>query len=408
LTFAALFPKVNFSWIAVDRQSNETSPVFGALTLLRPRVALGTAGVQPSPGDQLRLLGAPFEGTALLSDTLLLVKKLGNTQLRPERSSEVEGGFEAEMWHGRVTADITHARKMRHDAIIPIPVAPSVNGVGASINANIGEVQNTSTELQWSVQPLQGARLNWTVGGTFSHNDNKVVRLDQNALRLVQSSNGDASVNIGGVIAAVGYPLFGRWTKPILGYADLNQDGIIQLSEIRLGDTAVFLGRTEPATTAAVTTDFSVWQGRLGVHANLSHQGAYSQLNAAGKVGSTLTVANDPTATLAQQAAYVAAICSFDSPSLQKSCGSTIGLVQTVSSWRFQSLSINGTLPASVAQWFHGRTMRVALQGSNLALWTNYRGKDPNVNALPNGNGLADVGQVVQPRTWSLQFTLGN
>jgi hypothetical protein len=57
--------------------------------------------------------------------------------------------------------------------------------------------------------------------------------------------------------------------------------------------------------------------------------------------------------------------------------------------------------------------MSVALQGSNLALWTNYHGKDPDVNAYPNGGNVGsdaviDNGQLPQPRTWSVQFTLGN
>jgi hypothetical protein len=51
--------------------------------------------------------------------------------------------------------------------------------------------------------------------------------------------------------------------------------------------------------------------------------------------------------------------------------------------------------------------MAVALQGTNLGLHTNYRGKDPNVNAYASGNGLLDTGQLPEPRMWQLRFSLG-
>ena len=55
--------------------------------------------------------------------------------------------------------------------------------------------------------------------------------------------------------------------------------------------------------------------------------------------------------------------------------------------------------------------MSMALQGSNLALHSNYRGKDPNVNAFSTVSGVdetADLGQIPEPRTWWLKLTLGN
>jgi hypothetical protein len=224
---------------------------------------------------------------------------------------------------------------------------------------------------------------------------------------LVQGADGNTfrsnAISIGDTRIAVGYPLFGRWAKPILGYADANGDGIIQSNEIRLGDTAIYLGRQNPAFTAAVNTDLTLFHGRFGVHANFSRTGEYSQLNGASgsnRPGTFLSMAKASQATLGQQAYYVAAV---GNPQL-----TAIGLTQTVSAWRFQSFSANYEAPAAVAQWFRVPRMSVALQGSNLGLWTNYRGKDPNVNAFPNGNATADGGQLPPPRTWSLMLTLGN
>jgi hypothetical protein len=394
LTFAALFPKVNLSWIAIERQGDER-PLFGALTLLRPRLALGSAGVQPNPGDQLRLLSVPNQ---LPND--LILQTLGNTRLRPERSSEIESGFEAVLWHGRVSMDVTYARQLRHDAIINVPVAASVIG-GATIALNVAEVRNTSTEVSLALNAIETNAVSWTVGGSMSHNNNIVLKLDQNSIAQVFGATGQAggtpnSVTITDTKIAVGYPLFGRWAKPILGYADVDGNGILEANELRLGDTAVYLGRNDPTYTATFTTDLTLLHGRLGVHANFSRQGGYTQLADGAGLG-PLTVANEQHATLGQQANYIASLN-----------GSPIGLIQTVNVWRFQSFSVNYVVPRTLAQRFHATNMSVALQGSNLALWTNYRGKDPSVNAFPNGNAIADGGQLPTPSTWRLQFTLGN
>jgi TonB-dependent SusC/RagA subfamily outer membrane receptor len=276
LTFAALFPKVNFSWLALDRQNADAPPLFGILTLLRPRLALGSAGVQPRPEDRLRLLGGEGSVNAATDDSLT-VRTLGNTQLRPERSSEIEGGFEAVLWHGRMSLDVTHARKMQHDAIISVPVAPSVYGRGRSIRINVGEIRNTNTELSGSIQPVATGMATWSVGANWARNDNMVLRLDQTSAALIQGIGGCAdcrtdakSLTISDSRIAVGYPLFGRWEKPILGYVDANGDGIIQASEIRVGDTAVYLGRHDPAQTASLFTDVTLFHGRLGMHANFT------------------------------------------------------------------------------------------------------------------------------------------
>jgi TonB-dependent SusC/RagA subfamily outer membrane receptor len=395
LTFAALFPKVNVSYIALDRRNGER-PLFGVLTMLRPRFAIGSAGVQPSPGDRLRLLGETG------SPDILQISSLGNTQLKPERSSEVEGGLEADFWYGRASMGVTGAHILRHNAIINVPVAPSV--LNQTISFNVAEVRNTSVELWASVQPIETEAISWSVSGNLSHNKNIVLRMDRNNDALVQSADGSSSssqteISIADTKVAVGYPLFGRWAKPIIGYADANHDQIIEENEIRLADTAVYLGRQDPVYTAAFSSDLALLHGQLGVHVAFGRQGGYTQLNEAGSsTTSFFTAANFQDATLGQQAAYEAT-----------NAGLTLyNLVQTVDVWQFQSLSVDYKVPTGVTRRLGSRAIRVALQGRNLGLWTNYRGKDPNVNAYPNGNAVLDGGQIAAPRTWELKISFEN
>jgi hypothetical protein len=156
--------------------------------------------------------------------------------------------------------------------------------------------------------------------------------------------------------------------------------------------------------------------GRISVNATFAYQNGMTQTNVGAlQSGALISALNAPHVPLATQAAYVAAACNATAGQIAGGCGgssgSPIGVIQTVNTFRFNDLSVNYNVPSAIAQWFRAPRMMLALQGSNLALHTNYRGKDPNVNAfatVSGGDETIDSGQIPQPRTWWLKLTLGN
>jgi TonB-dependent SusC/RagA subfamily outer membrane receptor len=419
------FPKMDFSYIAIDRQSER--PLWGFLSLLRPRLAFGYAGTQPAPSDKLRLYNigsysnSPAGQSGLTSQdqtgcgplvTLdgktpipaVCINALGNTQLRPERSSELEGGFDATLWQGRLSITYSQYNKTRQDAIIAIPVAQSVYSAGGSpfsIQKNIGVIRNTGTEVQLNATPLESRSIGWTLGANFSKNNNKVVRLNAGQLPIIMNGNGSLTPIQTRVEA--GYALFGMFTRPIVGYADANDNGILDPDEIRYGDSVVYVGRPDPNYQVALTSDLTLFGGRLGVHAGFAYENGMTQTNSAACTSNAIRLLA-PNPSFATQAAVVAAGC-------ESSPQSAIGIVQTVNTFRFQTLSVNYYVPQRVSTWARIPRMSVALQGSNLGLHTNYRGKDPDVNAFATvsaGDETVDTGQLPEPRTWWLRITLGN
>lgn len=393
------FPKIDFSYLAVDRQGG--APLWGVLTLLRPRVAFGLAGTQPSPQSKLRL----FSDTAsvLNSSTVvpsITLSSLGNTQLRPESSRELEGGFDAALWHGRLSMTWTQYNKTRYNALLNIPVAPSVFGLNGSYQVNIGEVRNTGRELTVNIQPIESRMVSWTVGANLSNDNNLVVRLAPSFL---------PNKNLG-IVA--GYPLFGIWEKPIVSFADLNHNGIVEPSEVLIGDSLGYVGTPEPRCQANLNTGLTLLNGRLSVNATFAYQNGMTQNNlAVVNSGAVNFIANVPGTSLATQAAITAATCGSQCIQGPFGRGTDIGFFQTVNTFRFNNLSISYALPKGVSSWFHIPTASLALQGANLALHTNYRGIDPNVNAfstVSSGDETADLGQIPQPRIWWLKLTLGD
>jgi TonB-dependent SusC/RagA subfamily outer membrane receptor len=393
------FPKIDVSYIMID----ETRPV-GPISLFRPRLAFGYAGTQPSPADRLRLLNANNSGQTVSLDggltyvPVVKISTVGNTQLRPEKKRELETGAELDLWHNRVSMIYSYYNSTRIDAIISVPLAASVSaaiGGFGSIATNIGVVRNTGHELTLTTQLLQTRAVGWTVGGNFSANRNRVVRLNPGQSAL-SSGNGTQRV-------VAGYPLWGTWARPITAFADKNGDNIIERGEIRYGDSSVYVGQSDPKYQAAFTTDVNLGS-QIGLHAGFAMQHGMTQINSVAlNSGALALLPNAPGATLATQASVGAA---------QAAQGTKLALTQTVNTFRFNDLSITYNLPTAITGRMRVPWARLALQGSNLGLHTNYRGKDPNVNAFATsgstGDWTEDGGQVPLPRLWRLSLSLGN
>jgi TonB-linked SusC/RagA family outer membrane protein len=397
------FPKIELSWVAHDPDAQ--TPLLGFIGTLRPRLAFGVAGVQPGPSDRLRLVSdtvGSLDGGATFVDQVQ-VSAAGNTRLRPERSSSIEGGLDVDVWKNRLSMTITAYRQMRHDAIVTLPVAQSVNG-GGFIRDNVGLIRNVGSEWTIDASLLQRTAFGWHAGVSGSTNHNRVLRTDSRQKQIdFSTGNSNAALR---TLARPGYPLFGQWTYPILGYRDANNDGRIQPSEILVGDSLIYIGQQVPDYQLAFNNDVTV--GRFSLHATANYVNGLTQVNAANQGLSAGLY--DPSASLADQVLSVAQFVGAGSRAVLSSPlrGSAIGAIQTVSTLRLQWLSLGYNAPVSVARWFRSKTMTVALQGSNLWLHTNYRGKDPDVNSNATGNATADAGALPQPRTWSLGITLGN
>ena len=370
-------PKFGLSYLVSEEPWFPLKRVFD---LLRVRAAYGVGGVWPGPTDQLRLYqpsqfwlnGGYVNGT--------IVTTLGNTRIRPERSTEWEGGFDTDLLRDHLSVALSTYRKIRRDALMVVPVAPSVYGGGVSIFQNIGEIRNTGLELTVTTEVVRSNVVSWSETLNFSQNHNLVVALGPGVTPF--DLNGPARV-------APGYPLFGYWAKPILAYYDANHDGIIEASEVRLGDTAVYMGSSEPKYQASLFTAISLFRGAVTATAGLSYQHAFTQFNQGMRGFFFSSVADPSSPQSAQASAAVADQTAY-------------GFMETVSVLRLNSFSLAYNLPQRLASRMGAQGVSVQLQGTNLGLWTKYRGKDPNVNVFSTGNIVADAGVLPIPRTWRL------
>ncbi len=400
----SLFPKLNFSWLAIDREGGD--PLWGAISSLRPRLAFGVAGVQPGAEMSLRMLEQDvgvwnpcINCDSIAPDLGLRLRSVGNTQLGPEKTQEMEGGFDLQLWDTRLTVSATGFYKIRKNAIQKLPLAPSV-GTTMSYYANIGHVRNTGIELSVNANVLDLPTIAWNIDVSVSKQTNTLTKLFGEQRRIDLGN---------GTYLAEGYPLFGRWSRPISGWSGPTDGSKLWYGDYVVDDSLMFMGRQEPKFEMPFRTSITLFHGLLSVNGQFDYKAGLTQTNLGG--GTLLgNIYENPNSTYGQQAYALAAACLLQSVSAATAVGRSCtdyGFIQTVNSLRFNSMSVGYNVPRAYLKRFPISSLSLALQGSNLGLWTNYRGKDPDVNGALIGDATQDSGQLPMPRTWSLQIRIG-
>ncbi len=204
-----VYPKLSGSWVLTDEPFLSSLPVLNSLKL---RAAWGKAGHQPDAFAALRIY-APSSGAN--GTPTLTPDNIGNPDLKPEVGEEFEAGFDATGFDERVGLELTYYTKKTKDAIVEVPVTPSLGFPGSQFR-NIGEVANRGLEmgLRADVMRLRNAQLN--LGFTYSHNTNEVVTLGGPTSLVLNAPYGRYNV--------IGYPLGSIFMTRVVS-ADIDRTG---------------------------------------------------------------------------------------------------------------------------------------------------------------------------------------
>lgn len=394
----AIYPKASLSWVVSEEGF---FPRSSFLSSLRYRVAFGSSGVQPpavAALPRLQFVTVFVNGTTATGAQL---QALGNPNLKPERVNEFETGLDTEFLDGRLRLETTFYYRRSFDALVQRAMPRSVGILGTGQLDNVGSVRNRGLEAELNAELLNWRGVGFDLALNGSLNSNKLLELDP-TLRPPE----DRFVKF-----VEGYPLFGQWDRRVKSYNDANGDGILVPDEVVVGDSIEFLGNTNPTRMLNVTPTIRLMDGRLRLSSLFVYRGDWIQTNFSElnkcNFGSC-RARNDPNATLAEQAAYVA----FTKPGLTYAGYQEDG---TFTRWAEASISYNVHDRLLSSMGLGVRSAVITLSARNLRLWTKYTGLDPEVTQNPDLTGnfgtLWDLGYdnpVAPPtRYWIARITLG-
>lgn len=356
-----------------------------AYQLVAPASPLGILG-------SLRLRGAYGESSGHdgrdVDEAIALSPQtfVGPPTFRPDRSAEIEGGFDASFSVASSRISLTAFR--RRETWQDLVSLASTNDPGAGITRQVtgGEAVAEATPID-----VHAARLHLRAQLALDHD--RVTRLALYPLFLASSYPGL------GLMAAQGQS-WAAWETRAYSWSDANGDGRIELSELQDGGFTFPHGRSRPSNLASLTSDLEIARS-FTVTALLDHVGGFDVYDLTSYrqcAGGVCPALNDPGASLSDQARAVLAASRVGSS----------GYLVPGDATRLRELSLSWH-SLRAASMLHASSARVTLAGYDLATWTRTRGIHPETDVPAPGYRGDLTWNVVQPipRTFALRVALG-
>ena len=408
------YPKVSVSWVASDESF---FPAFSWLNSFRLRSAYGASGVQPGATDALSIFNASAVSIAGRNSTTgtdtpsLVENQPSNPDLKPETSSELEAGFEAQLVSNRIRVDYTYYDKKTKDALIAVNLAGSTGAPQLNPLRNIGSTRGWGHELQVTAQLLDTKRVAWDMLVSASHNSNKVVDLGIDPTtgqpRTLRTGSGSTS---GEARQIAGYPINSQWYRDYW-YEDANGDGVLQVSEVHVDSGFTFIGYRIPRDLISVQTGFDLFARTLRLSAMFDHKGGSGALDGANNFQCTTNPfacreTQDPTAPLELQARAIAKF--YGSTVAGTTYKTARGYFRSNAFWKFRELSAAYTLPSRVLAPIRAQNgSTIVLAARNLHTWSKWTGIDPEANyGLTQTEAQNEFQTFGAPRYYTVRLNL--
>ena len=266
---AAIYPKISATWTL-----DEPFAAADWLDVLRLRGAYGAAGQQPDAFAAIRLY-QPVTGPG--GQPAITPQVIGNPDLAPERSRELEVGFDASFLGGRLDVEVTRYQRTTTDALVQRQL-PRSRGFPGVQWVNAGQVSNWGNEISLNAQVLPRTAGRWfgyDLGVAFATMENRLDRIGIGDLTQLRIATGAYHFEGMALSQAAEWRLLsaefdaaGRPTNVMCEGADG--------SAVPLGQCAIvpWGGPTDPTWQLNVRNDFQIgnnWQ----VTATVTGQGGF-------------------------------------------------------------------------------------------------------------------------------------
>jgi outer membrane receptor for ferrienterochelin and colicin len=383
---------------------------------LRLRGSVGTSGLAPGAFDRL-LTFTPF--TTGDDESAVRANTGGNDELGPERTREIEAGFEAGFWNDRIGLDFTVYRRDTKDAIATVGRAPSL-AFGSSPRENIGAIRDEGYEAALRITPVETSGLRWSTDVRIDGNHNEITDLGMEADTTIKRRGG---LRLGFPVRTyfARVPCEQKWIDKG-ACSNANSYDPVRRDFTVLTDTTVYFGKTLPDFNLSwnneitfgafrlyglVTHESGAWFGNSDRPYRANFRTGDEYLSALAPAGDARCVTQ--WATGAQGPRYADTARQWcetvQSDSLYNRYR-RYGSNDKRDNIRLRELSVGYAVPESISSRFGLSRTMVTFAAQNVQWWDDCNCSDPNMTYL----GGADFGEsagflaMPQPRLFKLSI----
>jgi TonB-linked SusC/RagA family outer membrane protein len=250
----AFFPSAGLAWIVSEEDFMKSIEQISNLKLHTSYGLTGNSEI--GTYQSLATVGA---GTLLINGIRApysYVNKMGNKDLKWEKTAQFDIGFELGLFHNALNFDISYYTKKTTDLLLDCPV-PHSTGY-SSVFKNIGSVRNSGVDIMINAYPVRTKDFSWSSTLNLNYNKNKILHLGDNDedIELMGWVGGsEAILRVGQSMGSFyGYKRYGVWTKEDYeaGNCAKNQVGRAHRSENK-----EILGKGLPDWTGSFTNTFN-------------------------------------------------------------------------------------------------------------------------------------------------------
>ncbi len=399
-----MYPKLSLSYVLSDYAFWPTR-WFDTFKL---RAAVGESGKAPGAFDKLRtwqaIVGDDDQPGFSPND-------IGNSEVGPERTRELEFGFDASLLAGRVGLEATYYSATTTDALVPVTYPPS-EGFLLTRTENIGELANEGLELSANLGVLRTDAFDWRVRANASFMDSEVIDLDGNP--LCSESPGDPNCT---ELPADVYTGLNSYVREGYAFPAYFGKKITNPDELAapIVETDQFIGNVYPNRLYGFGTTLTLFNN-LTLDALAEYQGGFVVQNYTGyqnaRRGAWHPCFDFQEALLnggdiSQYTALTRAQCAIGT-------GFDVNFWTTPGDFlKLRQVALTFEVPERFVTF--GNSASITLAGRNLLTWTDYAG-DPELSDVADalgstssaGNfGRRDYYQLPIPRTFLITMRLG-
>ncbi len=379
------YPKVGLAYVLSDHDFWPKN-----IETFKLRGAIGESGKAPGAFDAVRTW-TPIAGDEAKPG--FTPSQLGNPTLGPERTRELELGFETSAYAGRFAVDFTYFNTTTNDALIQVRYPPSQGFLNTQLQ-NIGEVHNRGLEVKFDAGFIRSERVDWRGRVNYTNIKSEAVDLGDEPL-----------IGIGTFTEVrKGYPVPSLFAPKLLNPNDK--------ADLQRTTEDVFIGPTFPDNITGIGTTLTLW-GKLNIDAlgefqyggyNINYvgyqnanRGVWRPCYEAQKKLAAVIRGTDPSAAN-DLTALERARCAID-----RTVQNSAWFIEPTDFFRLRHVSLSYQISPRWLPMTSGGTL--TLSGRNLWLKTDYSGLDPeSADQSDDQFARREYYQLPQLRSFSLAF----